>query len=573
MFNQVFLSLSSGTADSDMSDLLSECSDISYISELDFEWNSINFDVSNGPPIDVENFKVVHYNINSILAPDRLEQLSDICKILNINVLILTESKLDQTIPNNLITIPGYHEPLRRDREINGRHGGGVLVYVAENLVFKHKVELQSEYFENIWVDVKLRNKTFAINALYRPPNQTAADHELFLNTAQYLLDKLNNYTSATNKIIASDLNFGNCYCKNPVLIPKPLDSTAPDLFSSYGFNQLIDIPTRVTENTISLIDLIFSDQLDDIICHGTLPKIADHDGVIVSFNTKCEKQKPKTKIIYDYNNTDVNGLIKYIKEFDFEQHVFCHPTVNQTELYSKVLSDAFTKFVPSKTVTIRPNDQPWSNTFTRLLLRKKNRSYLLYKKYEIDYKNLTNEPNPPPEIVTRLLNKKNNAHKKARDAANESTKLNRRAKAAFNNTVNATMFNHSISAKKKFSILFKLMKNNKFSTIPPLVENDITVQDPLQKSNIFNTFFASKSTVHNFDDPAPYLVRKDGIPSLDKLNTSPIEIAKLIRNIKKSHVSHCGISGKFINLISQPISYSMSKLFNNLFEIGHFPT
>ena len=28
-----------------------------------------------------------------------------------------------------------------------------------------------------------------------------------------------------------------------------------------------------------------------------------------------------------------------------------------------------------------------------------------------------------------------------------------------------------------------------------------------------------------------------------------------------------------FINLISQPISYSMSKLFNNLFEIGHFPT
>ena len=27
-----------------------------------------------------------------------------------------------------------------------------------------------------------------------------------------------------------------------------------------------------------------------------------------------------------------------------------------------------------------------------------------------------------------------------------------------------------------------------------------------------------------------------------------------------------------FISLILQPISYSMSKLFNNLFEIGHFP-
>ena len=41
-------------------------------------------------------------------------------------------------------------------------------------------------------------------------------------------------------------MNFGNCYCKNPVLNPKPLDSSAPDLFESYGFQQLLDIPTRV---------------------------------------------------------------------------------------------------------------------------------------------------------------------------------------------------------------------------------------------------------------------------------------------------------------------------------------
>ena len=83
---------------------------------------------------------------------------------------------------------------------------------------------------------------------------------------------------------------------------------------------------------------------------------------------------------------------------------------------------------------------------------------------------------------------------------------------------------------------------------------------------------FASKSTVHNPNDPAPNLVRNDGIPLLDNLNTSPIEIAKLIRSVKKSHISYCGISGKFIQLIAQPISYSMSKLFNNLFKIGHFP-
>ena len=131
MFSQVELSLSIGTDNSDMSDLLSECSDLSDMSDFDEECSSLNFDISNGPPININNFIIVHYNVNSILAEGRIDLLSDYCKTLNIDVLIITESKLDQTIPNNLITIPGYHEPVRRDRPINGRHGGGVLIYIT----------------------------------------------------------------------------------------------------------------------------------------------------------------------------------------------------------------------------------------------------------------------------------------------------------------------------------------------------------------------------------------------------------------------------------------------------------
>ena len=139
-----------------MSDLLSECSEISFISDFEDEFHSLNIDISNGPPIDIANFKIVHYNINSILANDRIEQLTDICRTLRIDVLILSESKLDQTIPNNLITIPGYHEPLWHDRPINGRHGGGVLMYIAENYNYEH-----------LWADVRINDKIFAINGLY----------------------------------------------------------------------------------------------------------------------------------------------------------------------------------------------------------------------------------------------------------------------------------------------------------------------------------------------------------------------------------------------------------------------
>ena len=136
-----------------MSDCSSDCSEISQLSDFEDECKSINFDLSNGSPINSDNFNIVHYNINSIRAPDRLNQLSDVCKTLNIDVLILTESKVDETIPNNLLTIPGYHEPIRHDRTTNGRYGGGVLVYIAQNLVYQHKKDLQSEYYEHVWVE------------------------------------------------------------------------------------------------------------------------------------------------------------------------------------------------------------------------------------------------------------------------------------------------------------------------------------------------------------------------------------------------------------------------------------
>jgi hypothetical protein len=77
------------------------------------------------------------------------------------------------------------------------------------------------------------------------------------------------------------------------------------------------------------------------------------------------------------------------------------------------------------KLLIIRPADAPWSNSYTRLLLRKKNRNYLLYKKYETDYKKVINSNNPKPEIVTRYLSRRDKALQKSRHSANESLKAN----------------------------------------------------------------------------------------------------------------------------------------------------
>ena len=554
-----------------LSDIYSEVSDTSYTSDLDDRPNATYYDLSNGSPLDRSKFILVHYNVDSILTEGRLDELQTLCKTVNVAVLVITESHLDTTIPDNIITLQGYHTPLRKDRQTNGRYGGGVLIYIAEQLTYKHRPELESEYFEHLWVDVCVNKYTCTVTSYYRPPIENTESHNLFLEVSEDILNNLSNHTT-DNKIIASDFNFGNCYCKYPVLQPKPLDRTAPDLFANYGFSQLIDIPTRLTLNTTSLIDLIFVENEQLVNEFGTLPKIADHEGTIVCLDIKREQIKTKTRTFFDYKNADLAGLENYIKTFDFQQKVFSHDVYSQTSIYTDLLVDAFTQFVPTKTVSIKVNDPPWCNTYTRLLLRKKNRNYGIFRKANSNLNNtLLNFPNNH-ELITILKTKKDRAHKNSRIAANESLKANRRVKNNFYNSVNQTMNNPEISSKKKFSILIKLMNSQKFSTIPPLIENNKTVNDPGEKSNIFNNHFSSKSTVLNSEDVPPELHRKAGTQIFDKVNTSPIEVARIIRGIKKSHSSYCGVPGKFLSLIATPISFSMSKLFNNLFEIGHYP-
>ena len=148
--------------------------------------------------------------------------LANICRKYKIDILVCSESKLDSSIPDNLVSLPGYHEPIRSDRN---RSGGGVIIYVSNHLPYKQNTNLQAEKFNHLWVDVFIKNKKYVINAMYRPPNETTADHDLFLNVAEDILTKTKNYAACTH-IFLGDLNFGNIYCKEPILRPKPVSYT-----------------------------------------------------------------------------------------------------------------------------------------------------------------------------------------------------------------------------------------------------------------------------------------------------------------------------------------------------------
>ena len=77
---------------------------------------------------NTHNVIVGNLNINSLRY--KFDQL----KLLiadKIDILVLTEAKLDETFPSSQFTIEGYSMPYRLYRDKNE---GGVLIYIKENI-------------------------------------------------------------------------------------------------------------------------------------------------------------------------------------------------------------------------------------------------------------------------------------------------------------------------------------------------------------------------------------------------------------------------------------------------------
>ena len=151
----------------------------------------------------------------------------------------ITESKLDDTVPDSEIHIDNYNI-IRCDRN---RHGGGVACYVRDDINFNQKSFFNSE-IENIFIDVLLsKTKPFTVGIFYRPPNKSN-----FIEKISDDFSKLN--TETKDLFILGDMNINLCHndkyilYKNNSEIPCPLFKKYKEFISSFGLKQLIQSPT-----------------------------------------------------------------------------------------------------------------------------------------------------------------------------------------------------------------------------------------------------------------------------------------------------------------------------------------
>ena len=87
----------------------------------------------------MRGFKLASLNIASL--PKHIDELRVLLSDKPLDILSINETRLDDSVSDNEVYIPGY-DIIRRDREHNGRFGGGVCIYVRSNINFSLRPDL-----------------------------------------------------------------------------------------------------------------------------------------------------------------------------------------------------------------------------------------------------------------------------------------------------------------------------------------------------------------------------------------------------------------------------------------------
>jgi len=183
---------------------------------------------------------IVQLNINSIR--NKIEALKFIIKD-SIHLLVLTETKLDDSYPTSQFLIPGFGVPFRLDRNTEG---GGVLMYVNNDIACKQlKFHDFPNDIEGMFIEKNLHNKKWLIFGGY---NRRKQQINFFLDKVGKALDKY--ISDYENIILLGDFNSETC------------EKDMKEFLEIYNLQNLIKKPTCFKNATSpTTIDLILTNK------------------------------------------------------------------------------------------------------------------------------------------------------------------------------------------------------------------------------------------------------------------------------------------------------------------------
>ena len=459
-------------------------------------------------------------------------------ELSHFDVIALTEIWLSENVSTDEIMFHNYQVPFRKDRITNSY--GGVIVYVKDNIPCKRRLDLEIDGVECIWLELTLRNKTVLFSVFYRPPNspaQTLVDIE---NTIDLAFD-----TNIGNIIVTGDFNLN--------WLDSGSKRKISSVFGQYNLAQLIREPTHFTENSSSLIDLIFTKNEPFVIFSGVGEAFLDqnlryHCPVFAVFSFDKCKQPCFRRRIWKYDEADYVRLNHLNTDFYWS-------TIKSEDIntYAESFTDTLMEFcslaIPNKMATIRPSAPPWLNSHVRRAIRKRKRAH-------------------------KLAKRSNNEEfwRKYRVLRNESIKLLRKAKHDFKSNLAGKLTTRNMSSKDWWKNFKACVGKDSRENIPPLKNNyGQTINKPKEKADLFNRYFHSQTLLDDRDKDVPVL----SVPNntVDSIRLEVEEVQNILKSLQVGKASGPDfINNRILKEIAVSISTALTELFNTSLLLAQVP-
>jgi len=325
------------------------------------------------------NLSLLSLNIRSL--PAHYEELQSLLLNCNVNfdLVCLTESMLNSNIVDiyNLNGFRAFHSL----RPV-GRKGGGVTVFASSslNVTEMELLSLQHEFLESVFIDITVGGKHIFVGTIYKPPS---VNDNNFIAKLHEMIASLN-IGSGNECIICGDFNID--------LLPSDRHNTATQFLNSMhsvSLLPLISKPTRITDQTATLIDNIFTTLPSNFISGSLITEISDHlpnfliQKEILQRNINLKQDVINYRLI---NEGSLNDIVFRISNHNFDRIVnYDNPTTAIRELMM-VLNSIYTTCCPLKSKTVSPKSKakPWINRNILSYIRRRDNLYILYRRGHI---------------------------------------------------------------------------------------------------------------------------------------------------------------------------------------------
>ena len=496
-----------------------------------------------------------HLNINSIR--NKFDGIMDLVAV-NLDVFLISETKIDDSFPEAQFFYEGYSKPHRRDRTQG--EGGGLLMYVNQNIPSRTlNTHIIPDDIELICVELNLKKQKWVIIGIYRPPSM---NERYFFDNLSRLVDYYNkNYDRL---VIMGDFN------------SEPADEHVQSFCYSYNLHNL------VKENTCfkgppKCYDLIitnckYSFQNTMALTSG----FSDfHKMTVTVLKTEYVKSDPLQINYRDYKNFNAN----YFND-DLMNELNTHPDSNKDyHQFQSALKSVLDIHAPQKKIYVRANNSAFMTKQLRKLIMNRSRCKNKYFKN----KNVEN-------------------WERYRKLRNECVNLTKKTKKDYFTNLSSNSVNDTKTFWKTIKPFFS--DKNKKSQKIILVENHQIIKDDKKNTDILNSYFVNITdnlnipefttekvpcnTIDEDIDPIDNIIYKyskhpsilkirettnfTNIFSFNKVNERKIKNEILELNSKKS-AGYDTIPPKIIKDSIEIVTPSLTNLFNISVDESIFPT